>query len=176
MICSSTLVIQPSPLLPFNDDILQLRQLAEKLVSEDGYARRKISLQFPYSLRVVQLLIEFVPLKFGYGSWLFPGSLDLWAEPDAVHLMQCIVDEFINLCREHHSIPIILFIPAAGHEDNAPYDPVVRQLKIRHPDVIVVDMAAQDFDVGRFRVTPREHTSAYGNQIIAEALREAVGL
>ena len=177
LLCSSSLFVESNPLVPYVEDASELRQLAESLVAADPYARAKVTLNFPYSLRLAQVFTELVRAKIGAGSWLTPGSLNLWADQDAVHLMQCIVGEFIELCRQYRSIPVILLIPRAGDENQPPYDQFVRQLKTRHPDVVVVDMAAQEFDVDRFRVLPKGgHTSAYGNLVIANALKEALGL
>ena len=102
-------------------------------------------------------------------------------KPDVAHLMQCIVDHFINLCRQHHSKPVVLFIPRSGEPSSygrAPaYAQFIRQLKTRHRDAVIVDVAAQEFDRRRFRVTPTDgHTSPYGNRVIANILRQALRL
>ena len=175
------LVLKPNPLETFREDIQYLRSLAESLVEADPYAREKIRLTAPYSLRLMQLGAEFLRRRFGAESWLVPGSLDLWAKPETAHLMRCIVDDFIDLCRRSHSKPVVLFIPRSGkpnsHGEAPAYDRFMRQLKIRHRDAVIVDLGAQEFDPKRIRVTPSSgHLSPYGNRVVATTLRHALKL
>ncbi|MEM7022936.1 MAG: hypothetical protein AAF637_10110 [Pseudomonadota bacterium] len=176
--CEPHLDLKPNPLAEFEEDAAALREIAESTARTDAYAQAKIRFRFPYSFRVGQILLEFVRVRSGMSSWLVPASLDLWQDPEALRLMDCIIEEFLEICRRNDSVPVILFIPKApSRESRAPYADFAEQLAKRHSDAVVIDAGALEFDSERFLVTPTGgHVSPYGNRIIADALRDSLGL
>jgi hypothetical protein len=113
-------------------------------------------------------------------SWLDPGTLNLWADPETAHLMTCIVRHFVGLDERSGSTPAVLFIPKDGEPRSfggpAPdYTGFIERLREQEPGLVVVDLSTESFDPERvLNVRYSGHPSSYRNQVIAEAVARAI--
>lgn len=163
----------PNPLRQ-QADRAALERLAWEVAAWDPYARSMLRLSWPHSLQMARLVWELSLRGVGGDSWLFAHrSLDLWDDVDAAGVMDCILARFVELARTHGSHPVLLFIHPLDRPP--PYADYLRSFERARPDVTVVDLARERFDVERFRITPtRGHPSLYGNQVIAAAVSKAL--
>lgn len=108
---------------------------------------------------------------------------DLWADAGAVARLDFLVEDFAGLARAHDFVPVVLFIPeprelrrfARGR--TVRYRGYVARLRARRDlgRLRVVDVLDRPFDAPRFNLAPfKHHPSPYGQQVIAETLREAL--
>ncbi len=156
----------------------ELRRRAHELASDEYWmaANEKLEIRFPYTVQLVRTVVflgsnkirAMAGLPFG------PEEADLWSEPDGLDVMHHLVDEFVASTTEAGSAPVVLLLPTGStlREGTAPaYADFATQLASRHPDLVVVDVLAHDFDRSRFQVKPFVgHASPYGNRVISGIL------
>lgn len=102
----------------------------------------------------------------------------LYGNPEALSKMEFIFDQFIKLSKEYAFYPIILLIPqprdtrAFPKDGTYRYSDFAKTLKNRYsnPGAGVINIMDRNFDVDRFHVSNRGHTSEYGNEVIAKIL------
>ncbi len=126
--------------------------------------------EFPYSLTTLQAAWF---LSFGVLRWQ-----ELYQDERAVATMRYLLDRFAGLSKEFGFLPVFVIVPMP--EDllelrsgkNAFFSAFLREASREHrDDLIVVDVLDAEFDMERFHVRPFSgHASAYGNQIIAQAI------
>ena len=98
---------------------------------------------------------------------------DLWRDARAVRNMTAIVDEFVALGQQYGFRPVLLMIPMPDDLTQAPvYAKFAEEASSR---VAVVDPLGHLFERDRFNLRPYAgHASAYGNQVIADAVFAAL--
>ena len=165
----------------FDDPQLTLPKLRERaLVASDNdfWAERfGFSLQYPYS-------VNFFRFVFYKADWKVrqlrgrPLNMYLWDTDEGRRVMGHALDKFSRLSRQAGSMPLVLFMPyhsTVRYGKSPLYANFKRWLSTHNTDVVVVDVMDHEFDKEKFFVKPyKGHTSAYGNQIIAEAIFEKI--
>ena len=160
---------------PYDDperSLAELRALAKARADDDFWGARMLRLGLPGSLQVLRGVI------MGLDE-LEPGKpFPLWQRAEGLAVMHHIVDDFRRTAQDAGSLPLVLFIPhnrSLERPGPPSYAAFMAALRERHEDLILVDVAAQDFERDRFNVAPyRGHASPYGNRVIAKAIEDAL--
>lgn len=151
----------------------ELERLATEAARMDFHAEQMGNLAFPFSYQVARVVkmrvIENPDAK----------KSQLWNSVEGRAVMNDLVDRFATRVRVNGSEPVLLFIPststlfkgmAPGHAGFA------TEIRERHPEMIVVDIAEEEFSRPEFNVMPfRGHPSPYGNRVIASVLARELG-
>lgn len=161
----------PNPFRP-GMNLDQLREAAYRVAAYDYWASRKVVLEWPYT---------WVVLKLAHRLTRDDTSNDyrrLWRSDEGKRVMREVVSRFVRLTARHDIQPVLLLIPDAGvikHGKEPVYAGFLEDIGIEYPDLTVVDISRSDFDPERFNILPfKGHASAYGNRVIADALRDAL--
>ena len=160
---------------PYADPALSLedlRRLAKARADDDFWGARMLRLGLPGLLELLR------GLTLGLDE-LEPGKpFPLWQREVGLRVMHHIVADFQRTAEGAGSTALILFIPhnrSLERPDPPSYAAFMAALRERYDDLIVVDIAAQDFERRRFNLAPFQgHASEYGNRVIAEAIEEAL--
>jgi hypothetical protein len=103
----------------------------------------------------------------------------LWDSVEGRAVMNDLVNRFAAQVRAKGSEPVLLFIPSTstlfkGAEPG--YAGFATEIRERRPEMIVADIAAEEFSRSEFNVMPfRGHPSPEGNRVIASVLARDLG-
>lgn len=101
-------------------------------------------------------------------------DVNLWETVEGSAIMHHLVDKFVKLTAELHSLPIILFFPEGkilSDSEVPQYTQFRNEVEKRHAELIVVDSVEHEFDKERFNVQSyKRHASVYGNEVITHVI------
>ena len=154
-------------------NLRELEELAREAARNDFYAEQMGHFAFPFSYQVARLvklrLIESPDRR----------KSQLWDSVEGRAVMNNLVDRFVAQVRAKGSEPVLLFIPSSAtlYREVAPgYAGLAAEIRERHPEMAVIDIAEEEFSRTDFNVTPfHGHPSPYGNRVIASALARELG-
>ena len=167
---------------PYDSEALllqDLRLLAHQIVEQDFWIlkRRKLIIRYPYIFQLIRTTRFFAGRKLRVWSGKSPNHIDdvnLWETAEGSAIMHHLVDRFVKLTTESHSLPIILFFPPGktlSDSEVPQYTQFRNEIEERHADLIVIDIVDHEFDKERFHVRPyKGHASVYGNEVIAHVI------
>lgn len=159
---------------PFRADTAfeDLRAAAYEVAAYDFWARRKITLRWPYTVQLLKLAYRTLrPLNIN-------NFRDLWRSEAGQQVMRHVVARFVAAADRHDIRSVLLFIPNGDvlKNDLEPvYAGFIRTMTREHPGLTIVDVSRQELAPEKFHVEPfLGHASAYGNRMIAAALAQAL--
>lgn len=161
----------PNLLRPDVQTIDEVKAIAREARRLDYWVRRKPVLEYSWLANLIKLTR--LAASVGYATEGEP----LWQTPDGHAAMHLIVSEFQELLATTDSIPVVLFIPTKPNKGiPASYEGFKRQIMVRYPDLIVLDVMDREFDAERFKLKPTGecHPSEYGHSVIADTVREGL--
>ncbi len=160
----------------------ELRTLAHELSGTEYWNAHAGNLEIKYSfvLRLTKAVSFFVARKIrhwsGEAAYGRSGT-NLWETEEGNTVINFLVDRFVELTTGAGSIPVLLLIPIDSsfeHTEPPGYSRFKDQVRERHPIIVVIDLADNEFDRKRFHVSPyRGHASEYGNRVIASIIAQA---
>jgi hypothetical protein len=161
----------PNPWSDAGASLEALEELARRAARDDYFAERMIRLRAPFTWS----------LASGLWRQMRPelDADEFWEIPEGCVLARHLIDRFVLRARDAGSRPVLLFFPGAEHvrRGTPPHYRDARDAARRdHPELLVVDMAEEDFDRKLWNVIPYHgHLSAYGNEVVARVLGRALG-
>jgi hypothetical protein len=151
----------------------ELERLAAEAARKDFHAEQMGNLAFPFSYQLARLV------KLRVLGNPDAKKRQLWDSVEGRAVMNALVDRFATQVRNEGSEPALLFIPSTAtlFQGIAPgYTGFAAEIRGRLPEMIVVDIAEEEFSLREFNVMPfRGHPSPYGNRVIASALARELG-
>jgi hypothetical protein len=169
----------PNPNPSRDASLEDLRALAHRLASRDFWIREsgKIEIDFPYTFQAAHAIAFIADRKLRDWSDApsYVEDINLWDTAEGSAVMHYLVDKFVTLATEAHSIPVVLLLPRGVtlRQSEARYERFADEIQRRHPDLYVVDLMDQEFDRERFNIRPYGgHASPYGNEVIARVLEQ----
>ena len=130
--------------------------------------------EFPYSLAMVRAVAF---LAFDVLRWQ-----DLYEDRRALSTMRYVLRRFVDLSKHYEFTAVFVVIPMPEDLQNlvfgepAFYSSFLRDIGNEFgEELLSIDVLDRNVDMARFHVKPFSgHASAYGNQLIAEAIGEAI--
>ena len=168
------LELVPNPLTPEAASIADAEETARRPIQTDYWAKQNLQNRFPYIVQIPGLLEvvwqELQRLRLAYPAWHDDGVSDL---------MSMINIRFVATAEAAGVQPVGLFKPHVAWWREGRREPDYAgfkdELRRRHPDVPVIDIAEHEFAEEHFNIVPfAGHASAYGNQQIARALAQSL--
>ncbi len=169
----------PNPNQSRDSSLEELRALAHRLASQDLWVREsgKIDIEFPYTFQAARAIAVIADRKLRDWSDApsYEDEVNLWDTAEGSAVMHYLVDKFVSLATDAHSVPIVLLIPRGEtlRRGEAWYERFADEIKSRHADLYVIDLMDHEFDRERFNIRPYGgHASPYGNEVIARAIEQ----
>lgn len=159
---------------PFKPDMTlnELRDTAYQVAEYDFWANQKLLLKPPYTW----VLMKLVQRRFA--GTVVTDYRQIWSSSDGIRVMDKIVSRFVDLADRHGIQPVLLLIPDAAifkRKEKPVYAEFLEDVSRKHSGLLIVDIAQEKFNSEKFNILPYQgHASAYGNEVIARAVFQAI--
>jgi hypothetical protein len=159
-----------NPLRPDVQTVEDVKKLAREARQWDYWARQKPIFEYPWSLNLFKLA------RLALGRGRANEREPLWHEPNGIAAMHWVISEFRTVVKEAGSLPVVLFFPQRPQPGIVPsYTHFKQQIAAEFPDLLILDVADNEFDARRFKLKPTAcHPSEYGHSIIADTVRKGL--
>jgi hypothetical protein len=171
-------VLLPNPLRPEIVTVQEVKGLAVSLIPTDYWASgaARVLPEFPYSVQLFGAVLRTTKRKFDNRRF----SDNIWDLPEGREVMLHMLSEFANVARQYGTRPVLLMIPDVsrwkGGRVPPAYKTFLREVRVKtDPHLRVIDVDDVGFNEREFNLAPfRGHASAYGNEIIAQAVLDGL--
>lgn len=163
-----------------NMNLKEIKKLAFDLSEGDPAVERNLFLlwDFPYTFQLKKLIVK--ASRIFQGKFFGKDYQNEWQSKEGRPVVEFLIEDFIRTSCSHNSLPILVLIPDTNRwlkeKKITTYNGFKEEFLVRRfQDLILVDIAKEDFDEEKFTLIPyRGHLSAYGNQTIARAIFDSI--